>query len=269
MRHGYAAFAVLAVLAIALVPIAMDEADAVASVNNEKTDFTFDNDDGGTLTFSVTNDGSAFTMDVTVTEGSSTVATLTGVTVERNAVTEVSVPMKDFKHVGTHTVVVTCTPASQFTDGSNVYNTFTATITVEKTLLSNWVTYLVIAIVVIIIAIFVYLKFRDQPKKKSDMTFEQLEEERKAQMAAKGEKKKRKDKEEKAPSTERKRYGASRSNDSGSEKESKKPSFSELEAERKEKASKKKEEKASKKDERSSGQTERQRYLASKKKKEE
>lgn len=267
MRHGYAVFAILAVLAVALVPVAMDEADAVASVNNEKTDFTFNNDDGGTLTFSVTNDGSAFTMDVTVTEGTSTVATLTGVTVERNATTDVSVPMKDFKHVGTHTVVVTCTPASQFTDGSNVYNTFTATITVEKTLLSNWVTYLVVAIVIIVVAIFVYLKFRDQPKKKSDMTFEQLEEERKAQMAAKGEKKKRKDKEEKAPSTERKRYGASKSDDS--EKESRKPSFSELEEERKEKASKKKEEKASKKDEKSSGQTERQRYLASKKKKEE
>lgn len=266
MRHGYAVFAILAVLAVALVPVAMDEADAVASVNNEKTDFTFNNDDGGTLTFSVTNDGSAFTMDVTVTEGTSTVATLTGVTVERNATTDVSVPMKDFKHVGTHTVVVTCTPASQFTDGSNVYNTFTATITVEKTLLSNWVTYLVVAIVIIVVAIFVYLKFRDQPKKKSDMTFEQLEEERKAQMAAKGEKK-RKEKEEKAPSTERKRYGASKSDDS--EKESKKPSFSELEEERKEKASKKKEEKASKKDEKSSGQTERQRYLASKKKKEE
>lgn len=266
MRHGYAVFAILAVLAVALVPVAMDEADAVASVNNEKTDFTFNNDDGGTLTFSVTNDGSAFTMDVTVTEGTSTVATLTGVTVERNATTDVSVPMKDFKHVGTHTVVVTCTPASQFTDGSNVYNTFTATITVEKTLLSNWVTYLVVAIVIIVVAIFVYLKFRDQPKKKSDMTFEQLEEERKAQMAAKGEKK-RKDKEEKAPSTERKRYGASKSDDS--EKESRKPSFSELEEERKEKASKKKEEKASKKDEKSSGQTERQRYLASKKKKEE
>lgn len=265
MRHGYAAFAILAVLAVALVPIAMDEADAVASVNNEKTDFKFNNDDGGTLTFSVTNDGSAFTMDVTVTEGSSTVATLTGVTVERNATAEVSVPMKDFKHVGTHTVTVTCTPASQFTDGSSVYNTFTATITVEKTLLSNWVTYLVVAIVIIVIAIFVYLKFRDQPKKKSDMTFEQLEEERKAQMAAKGEKKKRK--EEKAPSTEKRRYGASKSDDSG--KESKKPSFSDLEEERKEKASKKKEEKASKKDEKSSGQTERQRYLASKRKKEE
>lgn len=252
MRARFTVLAVLAAMVLAAIPLAADGADALASVNNERTEFTFNNDDGGTLTFSVTNNGSAFAMDVTVTENGRTVAVLEDVEVAggRGTTMDVSVPMKDFRSVGTHTVVVTCTPVSQFTEGSSVYNAFTATITVEKSRLSDWVTYLVIAIVIIVVVVFVYLKMRDQPKKKPDMTFEQLEEERKAQMADKGGRKK---KEDKSPSTEKRRYG-------GSDEGSKKPSFTDLEEERKAKASKKNE---------SSGSTERQRYLASKRRREE
>lgn len=203
MRSSNIAFAIVAVLALAVVPLAVADSDA-ASLNNDVTAFTFKNDEGGTLTFTIDNSGgSRFTADVTVTENGRTVATATQ-TIAADVV-EVSVPMKDFRSVGTHTVVVTVAPASQFDAG---LNEFTATIVVEKSLLSNWVTYLVIALVVIVIAVFAILKFRDQPKKKAEMTFEQLEEERKAQMAAKasGEKKT----EKKAPSTERQRYLASK-----------------------------------------------------------
>ena len=62
---------------------------------------------------------------------------------------------------------------------------------------------LVIIIAVIAIVAVVYLKMRDTPKEKPEMTFEQLEEERKAKMAAKSEKKTQKTE---SPSTERKRY---------------------------------------------------------------
>lgn len=204
MRTSNIAFAVFAVLTLTIVPLAIADSDA-ASLNNDVTTFTFKNDEGGTLTFTIDNSGgSRFTADIAVTENGRTVAT-TSQEIEAKKVVEVSVPMKDFRSVGTHTVVVTVAPASQFSAG---LNEFTATIVVEKSLLSNWVTYLVIALVVIVIAVFAILKFRDQPKKKAEMTFEQLEEERKAQMAAKasGEKKA----EKKAPSTERQRYLASK-----------------------------------------------------------
>lgn len=201
MKTGYVtAIAVLAMLALAVVPAIGEDADATAYLDTTKDHFEFDNMNGGTLTFGVDNlKGGSFVMDVVVKEGDREVASKNGINIPAGEKTEVSIKMSDFKSVGTHTLTIECAPESQFEK-----NTMTVTVEVTKNLLSNWVTYVVIIIVIIVVAVFVYLKIRDSPKKKVDMTFEQLEEQRKAEMATKGDKK-RKTKEA-APTTERQRY---------------------------------------------------------------
>ena len=201
MKTGYvAAIAVLAMLALAVVPAIGEDADATAYLDTTNNYFEFDNMNGGTLTFGVDNlKGGSFVMDVVVKEGDREVASKNGINIPAGEKTEVSIKMSDFKSVGTHTLTIECAPESQFEK-----NTMTVTVEVTKNLLSNWVTYVVIIIVIIVVAVFVYLKIRDSPKKKVDMTFEQLEEQRKAEMATKGDKK-RKTKEA-APTTERQRY---------------------------------------------------------------
>ena len=199
MKTGYvAAIAVLAMLALAVVPAIGEDADAITYLDTTKDHFEFDNMNGGTLTFGVDNlKGGSFVMDVVVKEGDREVASKNGINIPAGEKTEVSIKMSDFKSVGTHTLTIECAPESQFEKN-------TMTVEVTKNLLSNWVTYVVIIIVIIVVAVFVYLKIRDSPKKKVDMTFEQLEEQRKAEMATKGDKK-RKTKEA-APTTERQRY---------------------------------------------------------------
>lgn len=201
MKTGYvAAIAVLAMLALAVVPTIGEDADAITYLDTTKDHFEFDNMNGGTLTFGVDNlKGGSFVMDVVVKEGDREVASKNGINIPAGEKTEVSIKMSDFKSVGTHTLTIECAPESQFEK-----NTMTVTVEVTKNLLSNWVTYVMIIIVIIVVAVFVYLKIRDSPKKKVDMTFEQLEEQRKAEMATKGDKK-RKTKEA-APTTERQRY---------------------------------------------------------------
>lgn len=201
MKTGYvAAIAVLAMLALAVVPAIGEDADAITYLDTTKDHFEFDNMNGGTLTFGVDNlKGGSFVVDVVVKEGDREVASKNGINIPAGEKTEVSIKMSDFKSVGTHTLTIECAPESQFEK-----NTMTVTVEVTKNLLSNWVTYVVIIIVIIVVAVFVYLKIRDSPKKKVDMTFEQLEEQRKAEMATKGDKK-RKTKEA-APTTERQRY---------------------------------------------------------------
>ncbi len=204
MKTGYvAAIAVLAMLALAVVPAIGEDADAITYLDTSKDYFEFDNMNGGTLTFGVDNQkGGSFVMDVVVLdESKNEVASKNGINIPAGEKTEVSIKMSDFKSVGTHTLTIVCTPESQFPP---MQNTNTVTVEVTKNLLSNWVTYVVIIIVIIVVAVFVYLKIRDSPKKKVDMTFEQLEEQRKAEMATKGDKK-RKIKEA-APTTERQRY---------------------------------------------------------------
>ena len=201
MKSKYIALVAVAVLALAVVPFG--DADG-AYVEKDDT-FKFDNMSGGTLRFTVVNTGagaSTFTMDVSVTENNKVVASVEGISIPAGERTEVSIKMSDFKSVGTHTLNVVCTA-----DGYLENPSFNVTVEVSKNLLSDWLTYVVILIVVIVVAVFAYLKIRDSPKKKTEMTFEQLEAERKAEMSAKGEKKKAK---EAAPTTERQRYLANK-----------------------------------------------------------
>lgn len=197
MKSKYIALVAVVVLALAVVPFA----DADGAYIEKQDTVRFDNMSGGTLTFTVDNTGagaSSFTMDVSVTENGREVASATGISVPAGEKTKVSIGMGDFKSVGTHSLRVVCTA-----DGYLENPSFGVTVEVSKNLLSDWITYVVILIVVIVVAAFAYLKIRDAPKKKTEMTFEQLEAERKAEMSAKGEKKKAK---ESAPTTERQRY---------------------------------------------------------------
>ncbi len=201
------ALAFVAVLALALVPAAAGDSDAsTAYVSNDSSYGGFDSMNGGTLTFTVNNrSGGSFTMDVAVYEGSNLVGSTTAAIAAGDSSAQVSVDMGGFTSVGTHTVTVSMSVVS----GSNVtldHTSFTATIVVDQNILNNWVTYAVIIIVAIVIIAFVYLKMRDTPKKQPDMTFEQLEEQRKAEMAAKSEKKSKNS----GTSTERQRYLASK-----------------------------------------------------------
>ena len=252
MNASRIAAIVIALLAVAVVPLAAEDSDATAVINNGDGEISweFDNMDGGYISFSINNLDGSFVMDVIVYEGDREVGSLEGVRVAANGVTDVTVNMPNFTEVGTHTLRVECSPAGQFDGG----HSFTLSVEVSKNLLSNWVTYAVIAIVVIVIAIFAYLKIRDTPKNKPEMTFEELEAQRKMEMAEKAERKQKKEKPA-APSTERKKY-------TGGEKkaEEKKTTFEELEAQRKS-------EKAAKAEKKSTGLTERERYLAEKRKK--
>ena len=201
MKSKYIALVAVVVLALAVVPFG----DADGAYIEKDDTFKFDNMSGGTLRFTVVNIGagaSTFTMDVSVTENNKVVASVEGISIPAGERTEVSIKMSDFKSVGTHTLNVVCTA-----DGYLENPSFNVTVEVSKNLLSDWVTYVVIIIVIIVVAVFAYLKIRDAPKKKTEMTFEQLEAERKAEMSAKGEKKKAK---EAAPTTERQRYLANK-----------------------------------------------------------
>ncbi len=192
---------VLAFVAVAILCFVPASGADGASISGNPNEVTFDNMSGGTISFDVTNDSNGlFEFKVTVTENGKVVLD-DGKTysVPANETREISVKMGDFKSVGTHTLTVTCTPASGF-DG---FNSFNVTVVVEKNILSDWTTYVVIAIAVIIIAILVYLKIRDVPKNKPTMTFEELEAQRKAEMAEKSEKRST---QKAAASTERKRY---------------------------------------------------------------
>ena len=204
MKSKYIALIAVMVLAIAVVPFG--DSDGLASTEKSGDTLKFDNMSGGTLTFTVRNtgaDATSFDMDVTVTENGKEVASLTEFNVPAGEITKVSISMGDFKSVGSHHLIVTCSPSDMFE--GNTY-TFSVDVDVKKNLLSDWVTYVVIIIVIIVVAVFAYLKIRDAPKKKTEMTFEQLEAERKAEMSAKG-KKKAKDS---APTTERQRYLANK-----------------------------------------------------------
>ena len=198
MRFFRAAAAALAVLALLLV--SAPAADADLSITDRGSN-SFDTFSGGSFWFEVRNNADACQIDVTVTENGKTVKEMKGVAIaeglDEPSSTRVTVNMSDYKTEGTHQFTVACSgPAGvDFTPGE-----FTVTVDVSKNVLSNWTTYVVIIVAVIAIAIIIFIKIREKPKKKADMTFEELEAERLAKKAAK------KAPSQPAPSTERKRY---------------------------------------------------------------
>ena len=242
---------ILAVLVALVAAVCLLPAADAAEFRGDMPD-TITIDDNGTadIAFSVYSD-SGIDLVITVSEGDSVLAT-----VERHVnageTADISIPISGLS-VGTHNLRVECAGA-EFS-GSNGFN---IQVVVDQSLLSNWVTYLVIAIAVIVVVVFAYLKMRDTPKVKPEMTFEELEAQRKAEMAEKADKKKKPSSSEK--SSEKKRYVAEKKAEP--KEQAPKMTFEELDAQ-------KKAEKAAKAEKKSTGLTERERYLAEKRKKKE
>ena len=229
MNMKHAMVAVVALLAVVCV---LPAADAAYFSGDMPDRIEIDDNDTATITFSVYSD-SNFPATITVTDGNNVIRTIEqDITVGTNTI---QIQISDLS-IGTHNLRVECTPAGEF-DG---FNGFNVTVVVDQSLLSNWVTYVVII------------------ESKPQMTFEELEAQRKAEMAEKADKKKKPSSSEK--SSEKKRYVAEKKAEP--KEQAPKMTFEELDAQ-------KKAEKAAKAEKKSTGLTERERYLAEKRKKKE
>lgn len=199
--------AVLAIVTFALLCIIpAEDSDADVAIGESGRSSTFDNMNGGSVWCNVVNDASETQVIVKVTEksngneiGSNGPVTIPAAS-EDNPFTKVSVSLSDYKSVGEHMIVI-----SVYDTDNILLDSTEMTLVVDDNILSNWTTFAVIIIVVIVIAIIAYLRIRDNHSKNeaSKMTFEELEAQRKAEMAMKSEKKAAK---AQTPSTERRKY---------------------------------------------------------------
>lgn len=268
---------IIAVGAVMLFVVCLLPAvDADTSITDSpRGTIEFDSMNGGDITFTVDSDTS-FEMQVSVINESGGATVYTGTYQIHSGENVVTIHFEGLGEGDYYLNVVCSGPSGEF----NGPNSFHVNVHVNQNILSNWATYAVIIVVVIVIAIFAYLKLRDNPKDKPQMTFEELEAQRKAEMAEKAEKRQKKEKPA-STGTERKRYiGGGEKKAEPKEPVKEKPvkekkvkeekpkmTFEELEAQKQaEKAAKaeKKKEKPT-----STGLTERERYLAEKRKKKE
>lgn len=266
------AFGAVMLFVVCLLPAV----DADTSITDSpRGTIEFDSMNGGDITFTVDSDTS-FEMQVSVINESGGATVYTGTYQIHSGENVVTIHFEGLGEGDYYLNVVCSGPSGEF----NGPNSFHVNVHVNQNILSNWATYAVIIVVVIVIAIFAYLKLRDNPKDKPQMTFEELEAQRKAEMAEKAEKRQKKEKPA-STGTERKRYiGGGEKKAEPKEPAKEKPAkekklkeekpkmtFEELEAQKQaEKAAKaeKKKEKPT-----STGLTERERYLAEKRKKKE
>lgn len=266
------AFGAVMLFVVCLLPAV----DADTSITDSpRGTIEFDSMNGGDITFTVDSDTS-FEMQVSVINESGGATVYTGTYQIHSGENVVTIHFEGLGEGDYYLNVVCSGPSGEF----NGPNSFHVNVHVNQNILSNWATYAVIIVVVIVIAIFAYLKLRDNPKDKPQMTFEELEAQRKAEMAEKAEKRQKKEKPA-STGTERKRYiggGEKKAepkepakekpvNEKKVKEEKPKMTFEELEAQKQaEKAAKaeKKKEKPT-----STGLTERERYLAEKRKKKE
>ena len=266
------AFGAVMLFVVCLLPAV----DADTSITDSpRGTIEFDSMNGGDITFTVDSDTS-FEMQVSVINESGGATVYTGTYQIHSGENVVTIHFEGLGEGDYYLNVVCSGPSGEF----NGPNSFHVNVHVNQNILSNWATYAVIIVVVIVIAIFAYLKLRDNPKDKPQMTFEELEAQRKAEMAEKAEKRQKKEKPA-STGTERKRYiGGGEKKAEPKEPAKEKPvkekkvkeekpkmTFEELEAQKQaEKAAKaeKKKEKPT-----STGLTERERYLAEKRKKKE
>lgn len=266
------AFGAVMLFVVCLLPAV----DADTSITDSpRGTIEFDSMNGGDITFTVDSDTS-FEMQVSVINESGGATVYTGTYQIHSGENVVTIHFEGLGEGDYYLNVVCSGPSGEF----NGPNSFHVNVHVNQNILSNWATYAVIIVVVIVIAIFAYLKLRDNPKDKPQMTFEELEAQRKAEMAEKAEKRQKKEKPA-STGTERKRYiGGGEKKAEPKEPVKEKPvkekkvkeekpkmTFEELEAQKQaEKAAKaeKKKEKPT-----STGLTERERYLAEKRKKKE
>lgn len=200
MKYLKTAMVVAIALAAVVMVLPMEDSDGDVRITSG-IEYKFDTLSGGSITIPISSSYSeTFTAHITVTEGSKTV--FEGDKEISRDTESINLSMPGFKSEGYHTLEITFSTDNPYDYIFNPEST-TITVHVDSNVLSNWSTYLIIIIAVIAIVVVVYLKMRDTPKDKPTMTFEELEEERKAKMAAKSDKRSQKSE---APSTERKKY---------------------------------------------------------------
>ncbi len=190
----------LVVVALSIIPVAVEDSEGATYISYDSNSFEIESD-GGYISFHVQSDTS-FSMHVQVDVKSSTKTWTSQTDVEIvPGDNKVSVHIAG-RDAGTYSITVTCTPERYFDES----NTFNATLTVTTGILYRWTTWAVVIAVIIVVAILVYLRIRDSSiRRQPEMTFEELEEQRKAEMAAKGAKRS-----SGSGSTERQRYLESR-----------------------------------------------------------
>lgn len=223
---------IVVALMVALVPaLAIAESgdsDADVHISGNVTQGSINSSEGGTIYVTFSSDESVdMEVKITVTNpdaskeyGSATV------TVPANSDSYKASVHVNTGATGDFNILVTCESAS----GTE---TTTALITVSASVWSNWVTYLAIALIVILVVIALVLHSRSAPRIKADTTFTEIEGKKGEADSSKPSRKPAA-----APSTEKKRYQASKPKDEEpvkAEEPKKAQNFTELEAEKKSK----------------------------------
>ena len=165
-----------AAAAVCVIADSEDSSAAVTSIGTPNA-YGFKDNSSGTLEITVLNaEAENINISITVKEGDNTVATA-----DQTVSTGTTIVKVVFKMgAGEHTVTVYAT--AELDDGSHTpvtvsgSGTLTATISVEKSIWSGWVPYVVLAIVGIIVALMLFVWYRGRPKSKPAVTFTDLEE---------------------------------------------------------------------------------------------
>jgi hypothetical protein len=203
--------AVMAVLALALIPVGLsfDNSDAAVSISEDaKVVSAFDNSTAGKVSIVFKNSGSE-ALNITITasvRGSEDILATATVPIAGAAGDTPATATAEIgfhiRNAGQYDVVFTATATD--TSGNHVdfpMNETSLIINVGTSIWSNWTTYLVVIIVVIVVAIAVILKMRSAPKVEADTTF--------TEMAESG-KNAKKDSKAPATTTEKKAYVSKR-----------------------------------------------------------
>lgn len=187
-------------LAIFVLPFALSFAsgasDAGVSIEGDVSQDTITPDGGNIRVVLKSTESSPveITVEVVKTENGESVG-LAKCTVPANGTATATVFVK-VGGVGEHNVTVKCTPAGYF-----VMNETSLLVHVTQSVWSNWTTYATIIIVAILIIAAAAYKMHSAPKIKADVTFTELEKQRKD---AKGSS-------EPTITTEKRKYGSHRS----------------------------------------------------------
>jgi hypothetical protein len=197
------AIAMLAVVCV--VPMAeSDAADSTATLGNPVVG-SFDNMSGGKITIPVTYNSFDFGLNIKVIDNYDKEVVYNEKQTVPRGESDIVIDLSSYKSTGNHILNIELMPDLGSGASLNYYSK-QVDVDVSYNIFSNWVTFAVIIAAVAIIGAVIYLRSREVSLKKdkeNTMTFEQLEAERKAEMAAKSEKKGFKPK---ASATERKRY---------------------------------------------------------------
>lgn len=162
--------------AAAICVIAGSE-DSSATAIGTLNPHDFKDNSNGTLDVTVLNTEAAdIVITLTVKEGDNALAETTQTVSGGTTVVKISFKLG----AGDHTVTVYAT--AELDDGSHTpvsvsgSGTLSTTISVEKSIWSGWVPYVVLAIVGIIVVLMIFIWYRGRPKSKPAVTFTDLEE---------------------------------------------------------------------------------------------